>query len=357
MLGPFDWPPRDPEVLAALQQAYDDGSWGRYHGPNVQRLTKTLGVMLGVEHALLCSSGTFAVQLALRGLAVAAGDEVILAGYDFPGNFRAVEAIGARPVLVDIDPQSATLDPAHLQAACSSATRAVIVSHLHGAMADMRAICDAAREHGLLVVEDACQAPGAEIDGRQAGTWGDVGVFSFGGSKLLTAGRGGAIVTHRADVAQRAKVYCEQGNNAFPLSELQAAVLLPQLIKLAERNERRAQNVVRLLSRLADCRQLEPTRSMAPRAKPAYYKLGFWCRGADRSNLIAQLQSAGVPIDAGFRGFAHRGPRRCRVAVSLEHARDAGERLLVLHHPVLLEPPATIDAVADAIRASASCNG
>jgi dTDP-4-amino-4,6-dideoxygalactose transaminase len=250
---------------------------------------------------------------------------------------------------VDIDPRNAALDPANLSEACSSATRAIVVSHLHGAMADVRTIVEFARTRDLWVVEDACQAPGASIDAIPAGTCGDVGVFSFGGSKLLTAGRGGAIATPRADVAQRAKVYCEQGNNAFPLSELQAAVLLPQLEKLAERNATRASNVARLLDRLNDLPEMTPVISSIAQAKPAYYKLGLWYTGPARDELIVDLQAAGVPIDAGFRGFAGRGPRRCRVAGTLDHARRAAERVLVLHHPVLLEPPATIDAVANVI--------
>src|SRR5204862_924383 len=135
-------------------------------------------------------------------------------------------------VLVDVQPGTACLDGEQLADACHERTRAVIVSHLHGElapMADIRAFADCS---GLLLIEDACQAPGAMIEGRPAGTWGDVGVLSFGGSKLLSAGRGGALLTRSAEFIQRAKVYCEQGNHAFPLSELQAAVLIPQLAKL-----------------------------------------------------------------------------------------------------------------------------
>ncbi len=95
-------------------------------------------------------------------------------------------------MLVDIDPRSWCLAPERIAAAQSPATRAVIVSHLHGGLADMQQLTDVARRFNLGVVEDACQAPGATVQGRPAGTWGDVGVLSFGGSKLLTAGRGGA---------------------------------------------------------------------------------------------------------------------------------------------------------------------
>ncbi|HQU45276.1 MAG TPA: aminotransferase class V-fold PLP-dependent enzyme, partial [Pirellulales bacterium] len=267
------WPPDDPEVTEAVNRAMADGSWGRYHGPHVPRLAEALADFFGLPHVYPCCSGTFAVELALRSVGVGSGDEVILAGYDFPGNFRAIEAIGARPVLVDVHPLNWNLDPSRLSAAIGSRTRAVLVSHLHGGLVPMTAVAEVAQRHGLAVVEDVCQAPGAVIEGRLAGTCGDVAALSFGGSKLLTAGRGGAILSRRADVHQRAKVFCEQGNHAFPLSELQAAVLLPQLAKLRERNERRRAAVRHVLSRLRDALCLQALENQSDSSRPAYYKL------------------------------------------------------------------------------------
>lgn len=353
------WPPADPDVLTALERAYADGSWGRYHGPNSLKLSETLAEMFGVEHVALCCSGTFAVELALRGMKVGPGDEVILAGYDFPGNFRAIEAVGALPVLVDVDPENWNLGAASLPAACSKKTRAVLVSHLHGGLAPMREIVALAAERGLAVVEDACQAPGAIVSGRPAGSWGDVGVLSFGGSKLLTAGRGGAILTRHADVRQRAKIFCEQGNHAFPLSELQAAVLLPQLAKLQARNLRRLAAVERLWHGLAGIAGLRPLVNRVEPAQPAFYKVGMqYCPeelgGQPRDAFIAAAQTAGLALDAGFRGFALRSPRRCRIAGELLESRRAAVSSLLLHHPLLLQPDELIDraamAIAQAIR-------
>ena len=96
--GPPRWPRNHEAVKAALAAAYTDGSWGRYHGPHCERLCELLTQLCGVRHAWLCCSGTIAVELALRGLKIGPGDEVILAAYDFPGHFRAIEAVGARPV-------------------------------------------------------------------------------------------------------------------------------------------------------------------------------------------------------------------------------------------------------------------
>src|SRR6476620_2067681 len=108
--GPPQWPRPDVDIRAALESAYSEGTWGRYHGPHCDRLKSLLAELCGVSFAWLCSSGTIDVELALRGLKIGDGDEVILAAYDFPGNFRAIEAVGARPVLVDLAPGSWTLD-------------------------------------------------------------------------------------------------------------------------------------------------------------------------------------------------------------------------------------------------------
>ncbi len=350
--GPPAWPPDDPDVREALEAALADRSWGQYLGRHVTRLSEALAEFFGLPYAYPCCSGTFAVELALRSLPIAAGDEVVLSGYDFPGNFRAIETIGARPVLVDVDPVNWNLDCDRLSAAIGPRTRAILVSHLHGGLVRMSAVLEIAQRHGVAVVEDVCQAPGAVVEERLAGTWGDLAVVSFGGSKLLTAGRGGAILTRRADVYQRAKVFCEQGNHAFPLSELQAAVLLPQLAKLRERNSRRLAAVERLLARLQAARSqaLTPLEKLPDHSVPVFYKLGFrydaTSAGRSRSSFIAAAQAEGVAIDAGFRGFVLRGEKRCRVVGDLAGCRLAAEAALVLHHPVLLGPDETIDRVA-----------
>jgi dTDP-4-amino-4,6-dideoxygalactose transaminase len=301
-----------------------------------------------------------AVELALRGLKVAAGDEVILAAYDFPGNFRAIEAIGARPVLVDLAPGGWSIDVEQVAPAISGRTKAVIASHLHGSLADMPRLVEIATAKGVGLVEDACQAPGAVVAGRPAGSWGDCGVFSFGGSKLLTAGRGGAVVTNRAEVLQRVKVFCERGNDAFPLSELQAAVLLPQIQELEQTNRMRRMAVEQLIAHTREIETLLPLR-LADTAdyRPAFYKLSWMIRqgafaAADaevkRQQFISAVQAEGVAMDSGFRGFARRSNQRCGVVGDLIHARQAAASTMILHHPVLLESHETIERVGRALR-------
>src|SRR5438094_9958276 len=178
--GPPPWPLPDDAVRDTLLAAYADGSWGKYHGPHVEALTEQLAAYHGVAHVLTCGSGTFAVELALRALQVGPGDEVILAAYDYGGNFLCVHAVGALPVLVAVAPHNWNLDPARLAAAFGPATKAVIVSHLHGGIVPMAEVMAEAQCRGVQVIEDAAQAPGGMVQGRRAGTWGDVGVLSFG---------------------------------------------------------------------------------------------------------------------------------------------------------------------------------
>jgi dTDP-4-amino-4,6-dideoxygalactose transaminase len=359
------WPPPDEDVRAALVAAYADGSWGRYSGPHTQRLVELLTAMHVVKHAWLCSSGTIAVELALRGLKVGPGDEVILAAYDFPGNFRAVEAIGARPVLIDLAPETWHLDAERVGPAVSPQTKAVIVSHLHGSLADMQRVCEVAAKCGLAVVEDACQVPGATVQGRPAGSWGDCGVLSFGGSKLLTAGRGGAVLTSRDDALQRIKIFSQRGNEAFPLSELQAAVLIPQLSKLAAANERRLASVRKLLALVSGMTGIVSGRlPIDASSRPAFYKLPWLVTGNNdacdspqfegrRGQFIAAAQAEGVMLDEGFRGFVRRTAGRCRVAGEVTIAERAAAGTVLLHHPVLLETDDTICRVAEALERAA----
>lgn len=345
--GPPKWPLPDEDVREALQRCYANGDWGKYEGPHAAALCERLSEDFDCSHVHLCSSGTIAVELGLRGLKVGLGDEVILAAYDFPGNFRAIEAVGARPVLVDVAPQRWTLDSNLLKDAITKETKAIIVSHLHGDLADMLTIGQLAKEHGLQVLEDACQVPGALINDRPAGSFGDVSVLSFGGSKLLTSGRGGAVLTSQPDIAQRIRVCSFRGNDAFPLSELQAAVLLPQLAKLLPQTLIRASAVLHLRESLQDFSPLVPAPE--PRSHPtAYYKVAWRylpasgdtqpdCSQPTRGSLIRAFQAQGIAIDAGFRGFNKRSANRCRVASDLTNAQSAAETTLLLHHPILLQ--------------------
>jgi dTDP-4-amino-4,6-dideoxygalactose transaminase len=342
-----------------LETAFADGSWGQYTGGNVERLEARLRDWTGLPHILTCASGTLAIEVALRAAPVGPGDEVVLAAYDYGGNFLSVHAVGARPVLADVAAHNWNLCPTTLESALGPATRAVVVSHLHGGLVPMRELVERCRARGVVVVEDAAQAVGAVVEGRPAGTWGDVGVFSFGGSKLLSAGRGGALVTARADLHQRARLVLGRGNNLVaPLSELQATVLLPQLALLAQRHEQRLAAVHRLEAALAGLPGLQLLHNDAE-GSPAFYKVGLQFDeerfGLPRPRLVAAMRAEGIALDEGFRALhVGRSRSRWRAPGPLAEADRAHRGCVVLHHPVLLEGTA-VDQVAAAFRRIHTC--
>ena len=356
--GPPPWPsPRlNADAGSVLARLCESAEWGRYHGPHGEALAGAMRDRLGAAAVRLCAGGTAAVELALRAGGVGAGDEVILSAYDFRACALSVLALGAVPVLVDVKPDDWQIDPARVAAAIGPETRAVLVSHLHGGLVDVeevRTLCDDA---GLWFVEDVCQAPGAVVAGRPAGAWGDAAAFSFGGSKPLTAGRGGAVVLHDPRGAPRLARHLDRGNDLSPLSELQAAVLRPQWDRLDEDTRIRGTNAAWLTAELSLLGGLTP---LAPhpddRTRPAFYKYGMKYDprafvGLSRERFYAAVRAEGVGLDPGFPAVHTRlSRRRCRVAGTLGHAEAAGRSCVVLHHPVLLEGGPALEAVPAAV--------
>ncbi len=171
-------------------------------GPDVKALEASLAEYLGVRHAISCANGTDALRISLRALGVKAGDEVITSPFTFFASAEAIAALGAVPVFTDIDPVTLNLDPNLVEDAVTPKTRAIMPIDIFGVPAEMDAINAVARRRGLRVVEDACQAIGAEYRGRKAGALADAGCFSFYPTKNLAAyGDGGMIVTDDDDIA------------------------------------------------------------------------------------------------------------------------------------------------------------
>ena len=338
------WPVASESVKTALQEVIAANTWGLYDGASTENLQRSLCQMFDCTHSMLCCSGTMAVELALRGVGVRPDSEVVLAAYDFPGNFRAIEAIGAKPVLVDVVKDGWVLDINQLEQAVCEKTSAVLVSHLHGQLLDMD-VLRAALPESVPIVEDCCQVPGALIGGRPCGSFGDVSAFSFGGSKLLSAGRGGAILSNDESIIRKARLLGDRGNEAFPLSQLQAAVLIPQVENLAKLNSIRQIAVEATVASLADAC---PAEMIRPKTQPAssWYKLPWLLADAiDREVALARLQAEGVPVDVGFRGFAKRTGRRCRKIADLPNAIRAASQTILMHHPALLEPAETREQI------------
>ena len=341
--GPPDWPITDAEIEQVFQDLLKTGDWGRYRGPHCDNLRDALRDYHGCRHAHLTASGTSAVELALRAVGVSAGDEVIMAAYDFKANFTNIVMLDATPVLVDLRADDWQLDVAQLEDAISDKTKAVLVTHLHGGLVDMNRVREICQPRKIPIIEDICQLEGARIQGRIAGMGGDMGVMSFGGSKLLSAGRGGALITDSDEYQQRITLFTERGNDVSPLSEMQAAVLLPQLQKLDQRTNTRLESAQRLMTALESCSGLTPIQSDLEDSSSGYYKLGFQYDptsfgGLSRDQFSQAMIAEGFALHPGFRSL-HKihSRRRFRSVGALPVADLADENILVLHHPILLD--------------------
>ena len=348
-----DWPIRDPAVDAAFAELAAGGGWGKYLGDHGERLRETLRDRHGGGFVHLCSGGTAAVELALRGVGVRPGDEVVLSAYDFSANFANVLSLDARPVLVDCRADDAQLDVSLVAEALTDRTRAVLTSHLHGGTVDMPALRELCDDRGVALIEDVCQMPLAGVHGRTAGTWGHVGVLSFGGSKTLSAGRGGAVVTADPLLKQRIALHTFRGNDVSPLSEMQAAVLLPQIQRFDERHQTRSRSVAKLRGWFAD---VDGLTMFAPgTGSPDYYKVGFFYDpaafgGLSRDRFCEAVHAEGVTLSPSFASLhTTHSRRRFDAAGDLPNATRAGESVVVLHHPVLLEDARSLRQVVEAV--------
>ena len=246
-------PLRD-EILAAIARVCDSQRF--IMGPEIDALESELSRMLGVPHAVAVSSGTDAVLLALMTLGVGPGDEVVTSTYSFFATAGAVVRVGARPVLVDIDPVTFNADPTAIARAVTPRTKAILPVHLFGLSADMDPILDEASRSGIPVIEDAAQAVGASYKSRPVGGLGSLGCFSFFPSKNLGAfGDAGLLTTNNADLAKRARLLRTHGmqpkyyhhvvGGNFRMDALQAAVLRVKAPHLAAWTEARRLNATR----------------------------------------------------------------------------------------------------------------
>lgn len=202
---------------------------------------------MDVDHCQLVSSGTAALTVALASAGIGAGDEVIMPTFTFVASFESILALGAVPILVDID-DTLTLNPKAVEAAITDKTKCVMPVHMCGSMADLKALKSICQKHNLILLEDACQALGGTYEGKSLGTYGDLGCFSFDYVKTITCGEGGAVVTNNSKFALNADHYQDHGHDHvgkdrgaedhpflgynFRISELNAAVGLAQLNKL-----------------------------------------------------------------------------------------------------------------------------
>jgi perosamine synthetase len=243
---PIARPRMGDEEKERVWEAMASGSLAQ--GPRVREFEEAFAAFVGVQHAVATSSGTTALHLALLAHGIREGDEVITVPFTFIASANSILYTGARPVFVDIDERHFTIDVGQVEAAITPRTRAIMPVSLYGHPAPMSEITEIADRHGLAVVEDACQAHGAAIDGRRSGTWG-AGTFSFYPTKNMTTGEGGMLTTDDVDLAARVRLLREHGMNVryhhevvgynFRMTDLAAAIGLAQLPKLDGYNQRR----------------------------------------------------------------------------------------------------------------------
>jgi dTDP-4-amino-4,6-dideoxygalactose transaminase len=318
-------PLRD-EILAAVTRVCDSQRF--IMGPEIDSLERELSALIGVKHSIAVSSGTDALLLALMALDIKAGDEVITPTYSFFATAGAVERLGARAVLVDIDPATFNIDPAQTAAAITPRTKAIIPVHLFGLSADLDPIMEAANRAGVPVVEDAAQAIGAAYKSRPAGTIGAMGCFSFFPSKNLGAfGDAGLLTTNDDSLARRARLLRTHGmepkyyhhlvGGNFRMDAIQAAVLRVKAPHLAEWTERRRANASRY-RQLFDAAGLGGTVTVPfepPDRRHIYNQFVICTR--ERDALKQHLQESGIgteiyyPVPFHLQPcFAHLGHRR-----------------------------------------------
>jgi dTDP-4-amino-4,6-dideoxygalactose transaminase len=356
-------PLRD-ELLAAMIRVCDSQVF--INGPEVTALERELAAYLGVRKAVAVSSGTDALLVALMALGVGPGDEVVTSTFSFFATAGCVARLGATPRLVDIDPVTYNLDPAAVRAALSPRTRAIIPVHLYGLCADMDPILAIAKEANLAIIEDAAQAIGSTYKGRQAGSMGTVGCFSFFPSKNLGGfGDGGLVTTNDDRLGDEIRLLRNHGaepkyfnkriGGNFRLDALQAAVLRVKLPHLAAWSDARRTNAARY-------RRLFDTAGLADRitlpAAPAdcgHIYNQFVIRVPDRDRVRARLTENGIGTEIYYpvpfhlqECFASLGHTRG----DFPHAEAAADSTLALPiFPELTESQqsAVVSALADAI--------
>jgi perosamine synthetase len=314
-------------------------TWISSRGSYLDRFEREFPAYIGVKYGTATPNGTVALHLALRALGIGPGDEVILPTFTMVASAFAICYCGATPVLLDADPDDWNLNVELLRSAVSSRTKAIMVVHIYGHPTNMDPVMDFAREHGLVVIEDAAEAHGSECLGRRCGSMSQVACFSFFANKNITCGEGGMVITDDENLYDRLRYY---KNLCFPLgdarnydhrdigfnyrmSNLHAALGCAQLEKIDEYVAMRRRNAELYRVRLSSVPGLRLPIER-PWAKNTYWMYGVLCEkdfGSTRDNLISRLAQEGIETRAFFKpmhlqkavaDYGFRAPRQMPVA-------------------------------------------
>jgi dTDP-4-amino-4,6-dideoxygalactose transaminase len=291
--------PLKEEILSGIEHVLE--GMQLFLGENVQGLEKEFAQFCGAVHGIGVSDGTTALHIILRAMGIGPGDEVITVSHTFIATAEAIILTGAKPVFVDIDPSTYLMDVSQVEAKITPHTKAILPVHLYGQTVDMDPLREIAKRHSLQVVEDACQAHGAEYKGRKAGSLGDAAAFSFYLSKNLGAyGEGGFITTNDAELADHIRKIRDHGSGARyhhdligfngRLDEIQAVVLRAKLPHLAAWNEQRREHAA-LYSRLLSG---SPVTGPVERIDNCHVYHLYVIRTPKRDELQGWLKSRGI---------------------------------------------------------------
>lgn len=390
------WPPvedEDAQLLAEMALRGELSYYGREG--HVRELEDKFAGYLGVGRCLATTSGTTALHSAFFGLGLEPGDEVLAPAYTFFATVMPLFVVNAIPVLVDVEPTTGNVDPGELEQHVTERTRAIVVTHTNGNPVDMDAVVAVAQRHGLKLVEDCSHAHGATCNGRKVGTFGDVGVFSLQGKKLVAAGQGGILVTDDDEIFERAVLLGHFNVRAFEdvhspkyapyaytglglnyrMHPLAAALASRQFDRLEDYIRGRRDNLEYLSSRLAEIPGIEPPPMGPHVTRHVYYAYKPLYRPDDLGGLpidlyVRALRAEAVPVDhydspplhlaEVFRGeqppflshgvpesFARGGRRRVYEPGDFPGANEHVSRLLAL--PAYTDPVRPVlDAFADA---------
>lgn len=286
-------------------------------GPQMEAFEEAMANYIGISHAVAVSSGTAGLHLCIRALGIGEGDEVIVPSFTFIAAANAIRYERAKPVFVEIDPESLNMAPPSIEQAITPKTRAILVVHTFGRPAEMAAIMDIANRHHLLVIEDACEAIGATYRGCKAGSFGDAAVFAFYPNKQITTGEGGMVVTRRPELAAHIRALRNQGRYDstdwlqhaelgynYRLAEINCALGLSQLKRIEPILQQR-ENVARQYQHsLADISELVLPATDIPDIRISWFvyvvRLNAAFTEADRDSIITTLTSAGVSCGRYF---------------------------------------------------------
>ena len=310
-----------PEIDAAIGKVLENCQF--VLGPEVAGFEQDFAAHCGTSECIAVNSGTSALHLALLAAGVGRGDEVITVPFTFVASVAVILYANARPVLVDIDPRSFTMDPNAIEAAITPRTRAIMPVHLYGQPADMDPIMEIARRHRLVVIEDAAQAHGAKYKGRPVGSIGDIGCFSFYPTKNLGAyGEGGAVTTNNAEYAETIRRMRDWGQGHkyyhvlrgynYRMEGFQGAILGVKLRYLEKWTEARRAIAGQYNQLLADA-GVETPQEM-PWARHVYHV--YTLRTADRDGLQAALQAEGIQTAVHYATPAHLQPAYANLGYS-----------------------------------------